>query len=760
MASDLQSHQGNSRSRPASEHLIDKIHQWFLRHGVPQFIQGYWLADSMPVLFYLLLMVVAFNLAIEPWVRFNPWFLLLAPVGLVILGLSVGLFVKTTIVDEVPYLISELSKEKEQRVNGQPAYMSLKEQVSFLISNPIRVAKLFVGVFVVSWLIFRLGGGIFWNDFTMDFTVIAVLLWSSSRLFRHDVWSRRDAKLRERRQLYVLITVAVVVFAFEGSVLPDATAMMNGVMGTIMPAAVPVPHAFAALLVAVIIVVQSQGLIPVSRDVDGVATQQRFNAYFPAMPLLVLVFCAEAAVLPYVGPKWVAATVPLVAIVGLASLHLPLRRRQDEPTPTDAARRPKWLRRPDWLKTVTNYPSVRRFIDYPGLTALVVLYLVACPLLVGALATADEYQPSVGIVRNSINPRSAVLLAFAINLFYLSLVVGIAVFKLHKVAQWAITEAWTDWRERISNLGRGLSILVVLTALALLTAETWETMRWISTKDYVVLLGSIFGLTGAFHLLISIQQVADSAKFGTWSDVRAAAILEDESPDDDQTASSQNGHSPRNRAVKELLDSDDLSDLAGTAEAPKYPLGGLETVNTVIVMMTYEIFFFIPVTIVAAILFLTLGRIAVPPKIAANWIYGDRATDSEINVVKHLPLIHQPWLRVGLLLTAFSILYLAVQILSDADQRSGFFRSAEKAVRRRLAVRLAYCELLARRGLLQPGPRRPFWHDRHATSAAGRTGDGQPPMTSATQEAERLLEGAIDPHRRRIKLPTTPTNRK
>jgi hypothetical protein len=189
----------------------------------------------MPVLFYLLLMVVAFNLAIEPWVRFNPWFLLLAPVGLVILGLSVGLFVKTTIVDEVPYLISELSKEKEQRVNGQPAYMSLKEQVSFLISNPIRVAKLFVGVFVVSWLIFRLGGGIFWNDFTMDFTVIAVLLWSSSRLFRHDVWSRRDAKLRERRQLYVLITVAVVVFAFEGSVLPDATAMMNGVMGTIMP---------------------------------------------------------------------------------------------------------------------------------------------------------------------------------------------------------------------------------------------------------------------------------------------------------------------------------------------------------------------------------------------------------------------------------------------------------------------------------------------------------------------------------------------
>jgi len=700
MASDLQSPPASSRGGPADDDLIDRIKRWFLRHGVPQFIDGYWLAESMPVLFYLLLIVVAFDLAIQPWVRFNPWFLLLAPVALAILGLSVGLFVKKTIIDQVPYLIDGLTKEKV--VNGKPAYPRLNEQLAFLISNWIRVAALSAGVFLVGSFMFLLGRDLGWTDFSVDFAVIAVLLWSSSTLFRPEVRSQVDASPRERRRLYGVVAAAVVAFALEGSVLPDATTMMNGVVGGVMPAAVPVPQAFAALLVTIIIVVQTQGLVPAPGKLREVAAPQRFSAFFPALPLLVLLFCAETAILPYVGPEWLAAAVPLAAMVGLASLHRLVRRREDTPAPTDTTRRPRWLRMPTWLERVANYPNVRRFFEYPGLTALVVLYLVACPLLVGALAAADENQPSVGIATDPVNAGSALLLAAAVNLFYLSVVVGIAVFKLHKIARWAFEEAWIDWRGRISNLGRGLSILVVLTALALLTAETWETMRRISTKDYLVLVGSILGLTGAFHLLISIQQVTENAKFTTWSQIRTAALPEHASPGND-----------RDREIRDLLESDELRGLADTADAPRYPLGGLETVNSVIVMMIYEIFFFIPVTIIAAIVFLTLGHIAVPPEIAANWIYGDRATDAELAELKGLPLIQQPWLRVGLLLTAFSILYLAVEVLSNPDQRSGFFTSAEKAVRRRLAVRLAYCELLQRRRLLQPGPRRPFWHARY-----------------------------------------------
>jgi hypothetical protein len=725
----LQSPQWSSRSGPKGEDLT-QIEQWFIDQGVPQFAFGYWPGrDSMPILSYLLLILVAFDLAIQPWVKLNPWFLLIAPAALVLLGLVFGVVVKATIIDHAPYLLRELKKEHEkqkaQKVNEQdPYYLSFREQIAFLISNRNRVAKLFAGVYLVSCFVLRLGSHVYWTDFTVDFTVIAVLLWISGKLFDHDVWSEDDAKLRERRRLYAVVAVAVIGFALEGSILPDAWNLMDGFIGSFMPAAVPVPQAFAALLVTLAIVVQSQALIPKPKEPEevqeqrlipasseaGVATQQHFNVFFPAVPLLILVFCAETAILPYVGPEWVAVAVPLTAMVGLVSLHLFLRRPQDGPSPSGPARRPKWLTTPHWLNKVVSNPSVHQFITYPGVTPLVVLYLVACPLLVGTLAANDENQPLTGTLTNPANPAdagSAFLLTLAVNLVYLSLVVGIAVFALHQVARWASKEAWKDLRTRIANLGRGLSILVVFAALALLTAETWETMRTISVEGYLLLVGAILGLAGAFHVSTSIQHVTKAAAFGTWSEVCAAAM-----PKDDNSPALE---------IKDLLAREELKHLDPDdpeSKAPRHPLEGLETINSVIVMMTYEIFFFFPVAIVAAIVFLTFGYVTVPSKIAANWIYGDRATPKELKELTNLWLFQQPWVRVGLLLTAISVLYLVVDILSDPDKRSTYFESADKAVRQRLAVRLAYREVRERRDLPQPGHRRSL---RLITTAAIKT---------------------------------------
>ena len=674
MASVLQTPRWSSRSGPGGEDL-ENVERWFLRQGVPQFVYGYWPGrDSMPVLFYLLLIVVAFDLAIQPWASLNPLFMLLAPAVLVFVGLSLGIFVKTTIIDQAPFLIRELARER-----------TLKEQLSYLTANPARLAKLFAGVYVMAFLVLLLGRDLYWNDYSMDFAVIAALLWSSARLFRQDLWSEEDEQLPERRRLYAVVAVAVVGFALEGSMLPPAMDMMDGVLGGIVPAAVPVPQAFAALLVTAAILHQSRALIPAPSEAGEVADRQRFNVFFPAVPLLVLVLCVETAILPYVGSDSVAAAVPLAAMVTLTSLHLLLRRW------------PKWLTMPGWLKTVTSYPSVRGFITYPGVTTLVVLYLAACPLLVGTLAAADAGQVPVGTATSPANARSALLVTFVVNIFYLSLVVGIAVFRLQEVARWAFKEALSGLRQRMANLGRGLSILVVFAALALLTAETWEAMLKISTKDYLLLVGAILGLAGAFHLITSLQHVSKTAAFRTWKDVRDAAMPEQ----------------PPDPKIKELLDSRELHHPTVTNEAPKRPLGVLETINSVIVMMTYEIFFFFPVAVVAAIVFLTFGHITVPDKVAANWIYGDRARSEEFNELTNLPLIQQPWLRVGLLLTVFAILYLVVEILSDPGQRKTYFESADKAVRQRLAVRLAYCEVRARRDLPQPGDPGSSRRDRH-----------------------------------------------
>jgi hypothetical protein len=740
MARALQSPEWSSRSGPKGEDLT-KIEQWFIDQGVPQFAYGYWPGrDSMPILSYLLLILVAFNLAIQPWIRLNLLFLLIAPAALVLLGLVFGVVAKATIIDHAPYLLREL--KKEQKVNEEDPYLSFREQISFLVSNRNRMAKLFAGVYLVSCVVLRLGSHLYWTDFTVDFTVIAVLLWTSGKLFDHDVWSEDNAKLRERRRLYFVVAVAVIGFALEGSILPDAWTLTDGFIGSFMPAAVPAPQEFAALFVALAIVVQSQALIPKPKEPEevqeqrpipasseaGGATQQQFNAFFPAVPLLILVFCAETAILPYVIPEWFAAAVPVTVMVGLMSLHLFLRRPQDRPGRSGPARRPKWLTTPRWLNKVTSHPSVHRFITYPGMTPLVVLYLVACPLLVGTLAASDENPPSTGVFANPANPvdaRSAFLLTLAVNLVYLSLVVGIAVFALHQVAGWASKEAWKDLRTRIANLGRGLSILVVFAALALLTAETWETMRTISAEAYLLLVGAILGLAGAFHLITSIQHVTKAAAFGTWSEVCAAAM-----PKDDNSPAPE---------IKDLLDRKELNHLDPNdpeTKAPRYPLGRLETVNSVIVMMTYEIFFFFPVAIVAAIVFLTFGYVTVPSKIAANWVYGDRAEPKELKELTNLWLFQQPWLRVGLLLAAFSILYLVVDILSDPDKRSIYFEGADKAVRQRLAVRLAYREVRERRDLPQPGHRRSLRLITPAAIETRRTGNSQPPRTSTTGEPD------------------------
>jgi hypothetical protein len=49
-----------------------------------------------------------------------------------------------------------------------------------------------------------------------------------------------------------------------------------------------------------------------------------------------------------------------------------------------------------------------------------------------------------------------------------------------------------------------------------------------------------------------------------------------------------------------------------------------------------------------------------------------------------------------------------VDILSDPEKRKLFFGNSDMAVRRRLAVRLAYCEVLAHRKLPEQRYRRPF----------------------------------------------------
>jgi hypothetical protein len=101
MASVLQGTRPSCREGAGDE--LHNIEYWFTSKGVPQFVSRYWPRESMKVLVFLLLIVVAFDLAIQPWVGLNAWFLLVAPAVLV----CFVLIVKMAILDQA-YHVSHL----------------------------------------------------------------------------------------------------------------------------------------------------------------------------------------------------------------------------------------------------------------------------------------------------------------------------------------------------------------------------------------------------------------------------------------------------------------------------------------------------------------------------------------------------------------------------------------------------------------------------------------------------------------------------
>ena len=123
-----------------------------------------------------------------------------------------------------------------------------------------------------------------------------------------------------------------------------------------------------------------------------------------------------------------------------------------------------------------------------------------------------------------------------------------------------------------------------------------------------------------------------------------------------------------------------------------------------------QTFIFLPLFGAAFGALLGVGLVAVRNDLLDNWINGDRATGDRRPVENFFAegFFSWPWTRVALFLAAFSILYVAVDVLRSAEQRAQFFAGADEGVRQRLAVRTVY-ELGDRTGRRREPrpPRRP-----------------------------------------------------
>ena len=240
---------------------------------------------------------------------------------------------------------------------------------------------------------------------------------------------------------------------------------------------------------------------------------------------------------------------------------------------------------------------------------------------------------------------------------------------------------------------------------------------------YITLVGAVIGITVLFLLIVALTDLKRHSAFVNWAEVRNAALRIDVDRSAGATATMDAGDGRREDTappaacpvepdggsaeegdledVRRLLDEASLTDKAA-AERCDGPLELLQfllrrRLNILGVIGVYQALIFIPLFVTAFGVFLGAGLLAVRNPLLDNWINGDQGIPSRPRKTENFlddSFLAWPWTRVAFFLAAFSILYVAVDILRSPDMRAQFFAGADDGVRQRLAVRKVYEERL------------------------------------------------------------------
>ncbi len=491
-----------------------------------------------------------------------------------------------------------------------------------------------------------------YSDAWVNFAVILVVCATCTVLFSRTVWAHDDpGVLRLRRRLVLLLLALIVVFAVEGSAVDSFNWFMYEATGSIVPQALP-----ALVLVAVMLALALRAARETDRRSPLHPLPDRTVAFSViAVPVLLLVLAGETAVLPHAGePGWQQAGLPL-ALAGLGivvAAMLALRASPECSTLTPRA----------------PTGSGRRVWGPARLLALLApLFVLSYPAITGFFLEVDAF----GRVLSGFD---AFAFTAGVNLVYLALAWVVVAGGLDRIFSWAAIAAWRNTRSVAGGMVRGLPLLVIFAAFIILQAELWEVVVETSTGAYCGVVGVVLALTVGFALASSQRQLEKLSTFETWKDVCDAV-------------SPEGGDAPPDaRVPKKLAPRDGLPVVVRVRR--------LKWLNAQALMTVYQGFVFFPVTIAAGALYWILGRLAVPPPVAGEWVYGDQAPPSRGEQLALEPFLDQPWTRVAVMMAAFSALYLAVQVLSNPAQRDEFFAGTDRAIRQRLAVRAAYLELV------------------------------------------------------------------
>jgi hypothetical protein len=286
-----------------------------------------------------------------------------------------------------------------------------------------------------------------------------------------------------------------------------------------------------------------------------------------------------------------------------------------------------------------------------------------------AVLVAAPVVPSVIVGQWGDALQTAITTALALTAIWLVTSYGVL-----PLTRWAGRRARAQAAVLFNVLVRALPLLLLFTTFLFINAEVWQVAGTLHGPAYVLVL-AIFFLLGSLFIVSRVPALLDRLDdFDTWDDVLVTAGAP-------FAASTTRG----------------ASDPAPSDPLPDHRLRGRQRFNAGLVAVFPQA---IQITVAAIAMtgfFVVFGFLAIPLDTVAAWT---TLTDPSVFLTAHLGgrelVISEPLLRVAAFLGAFTGMYFTVVLSTDATYRDEFADDLGPELRRSLAVRVLYRQLLGR----------------------------------------------------------------
>jgi hypothetical protein len=274
----------DASSAPRAPGGDPELATWLNENGMPRFA-GYSWREHLPVLTKVLFVVLAFELAILPW---------LVRVGTEGPGLTATHLAVAPAFLAAVALAVQVGLRKVARAGP----------IGSLRWLPMPVIAVLALVLAANVVLPGIPAEFLWSDYTVDALIVYLLL-SASWRFAYGGRPTEAVPLGRKRWLLFLVTAAIVLIALEHTFFPawSGAASLGGL---------PLPQGTVALGVALVLLVLTRARRAES-EVAGPPTRA-WDRFLPAVPLLIFVLTVEAAVLPYVSSRRQQLVLPLLGL--------------------------------------------------------------------------------------------------------------------------------------------------------------------------------------------------------------------------------------------------------------------------------------------------------------------------------------------------------------------------------------------------------------------------------------------------------------